>query len=163
VKRTLIASVLLLVGWFLGAAIYSAMAPEAQRIRWLFEAEAAAFNGASMLWVLDGFAHDYRDSTLGLQRGPLRAALLHAFQSRRQPATGQFRYRVELPAESFAVAIEACPDRATVTTPLLLFDRMAAGAQPVWHLQVKAWLERRSTGWCIVRSEHETLQGARPR
>ena len=163
VKRVLGALVVLLLGWFLGTSMCAAMATEEQRIRWLFEAEARSFNGASLFTVLDGFAADYRDRTLGLQRSALRGALLQAFRSRRDPATGAFRYRVELPDESFVAEVDAGGGRGTVETELLLFDSLAADEGPLWHLRLLVEVEKRAMGWRIVESEHQTLSGARPR
>ena len=162
-KRVLGALAVLMLGWFLVTAMCAAMATEEQRIRWLFEAEAKAFNSASAFGVLGGFATDYRDRTLGLQRASLRGALLQAFRSRRDLVTGQFRYRVELPVETFEAEVDAAARHGTVRTELLLFDRMAGQVKPIWHLRLGVEVEKRAVGWAITSSEHETLSGTRPR
>ena len=62
----------LVVGWFGGAALYRAMASDETKIRWVFEDEAAAFNGMALLVSMEGFASDYRDTTRGITRQQLR-------------------------------------------------------------------------------------------
>jgi len=153
--------VALVAAFFTGRVVYRALASDETRIRWVLEEEAEAFNGARMLTILDGFAPEYRDATTGLKRGELRAALLHVFQSRRDPATRRFLYRVELPEADLRVEVDG--DTARATFRLRLHEGSGAGEELAWELDVAAELERRDGEWLVIGSRHETLHGGRPR
>lgn len=158
-KRLLIAALVLVAAWFAGRAVWWAMAGDETRIRRLFATEAERFNDTAVLTVLDSFAPDWRDRTLGVDRATLRAALLWAFQNRRMP-DGAFHYRVELPDEEFDVQVDG--DGARARLPLRLYDR-TAGEEPVWELRVDAELGRQDGAWRVLGSSHETLRGGPPR
>ncbi|MGE3171176.1 MAG: nuclear transport factor 2 family protein [Planctomycetota bacterium] len=160
-QRVLLFAALAAVAWFGGRAVVRALASDETRIGWLLQGEAASFNGAAMLSVLGSFAPDYRETTVGIDRQALRAALLWAFQNRRDRATGRFLYRVELPAEELQVTVDG--DRARAAFALRLFEGLDAAAVLRWELAVEAELERGQDGWRVARSRHETVTGERPR
>jgi hypothetical protein len=152
-------AVLAVVAWFGGRALWRAMASDETRIGWLVADEAAAFNGAAPLSILSGFAPEYREDTVGLDRNGLRAALLWAFQNQRA-GDGAFRYRVEIAPESLDATVDG--DSAQAGFGLLLFDRRTGQDAPIWEIDVKAGLRRRDGDWSFVRSTHTTLRGQRP-
>ena len=159
-KRVVAVILVLVVGWFGGAALYRAMASDETKIRWVFEDEAAAFNGMALLVSMEGFASDYRDTTRGITRQQLRRATAGLFQYRRLP-DGTFRYRVELPEDDYVATIDG--DKAKVDLPLWLFDLADSDTEPAWNVLVHAELEKREGVWYIVRSTHDTMAGDLPK
>lgn len=159
-SRLLRAALLLVVAVPLAFCVAGKFASDETRIRRLLRAEAAAFNSASALSALTGFARDYRDETSGLDRPALQAALLWAFQNRRD-GEGRFRLRVELPAD--ALQVEVRDKEASATFRLALWERNGDDEALEWELSVQARLEHGEYGWRIVSSRHETVQGKPPR
>ena len=142
-----------------GRVIYRGMASEETHIRWLVEEEVEAFNSASISGCMVGFAMEYEDTTLRLNRTSLQQVLLYAFQKRRDPETGRFLYSIQIPDESLQVTLKG-DDRlqAEVQFPVVLSE----AGKPVWEIGVQAELIRDENGWAIVSSSHETVVGARP-
>jgi hypothetical protein len=159
-KRVLLIAAAAIVVWFAGHALWRALASDQTKIRWLFAGEAAAFNDAAAFSVLESFASEYRDETLGLSRQSLRGAVLWTFQNRRDPASQRFLLRVAVP-DDFALALEG--DRATATLPLTLFEGLDTRERTIWDGRATVELERRDGTWLVVRSRHETVRGALPR
>jgi hypothetical protein len=159
-RRLLLTAVLLAVAFFAGRAVYYAMAGDETKIRRLFAGEAAAFNDCAGLSILESFAPEWHDETLGVSRPELRGGLLWLFQNRRDAPSRRFLYRVELPDDH---PVEVAGDRATATLPLQLFEGLDEQQRVVWELRVQAELERRDGDWRVVRSRHETVRGAPPR
>ena len=151
-------AVVAVLAWFGGRALWRAMASDETRIAWVLEDEAAAFNGAAALSILAGFAPEYRDDTVNIDKNMLRAALLWAFQNRRDG--DRFRYRVEIAPDSLRTQVDG--DVAQAEFGLRLFDARAGDATPSWEIAVKARLHRRDGEWFLLHSTHSTLRGDRP-
>lgn len=159
-KRALGTVVVLVLAFFVGRTLYRSFAGEETRIRWLLQDEAAAFNGSSILTVLDSFAPRFRDETTGFGRDELRAALQYAFQSRRDPETKRFLHRVELPEDR--MRIEVVGESARAVFDLRLHEGLDEAERMVWEVRVHADLEKEEGEWRVVGSRHETLRGSRP-
>jgi hypothetical protein len=158
-KRILLSTVLIVVAFLGGRALYIAMASDETRIGWLFAAEANAFNSARVLSVLSHFAPDYRDDTTGVTVQELRGAMLWTFQNRRD-AERRFLYRVELPEGAGAVNIDE--DRAKAKLPVCLYETIDGVEQLAWKALVTAELRRIDGDWRVDRSTLETTQGHMP-
>jgi hypothetical protein len=162
-KRALFAVLLIAVLALVGRALWFALAGDDTRIRWLLADEVAAFNDASALRSLRGFAEDYREETIGLDKLSLRRALLYLFTRDGDRPTDRFAYRVEMPDEDLSVEVEPAGNRATARFRLLLFQGLNDRKPPTWELRVTAELAQGDGGWLIVRSRHETTSGEPPR
>jgi hypothetical protein len=158
-RRILLIAALLVLAFFGGRAVWRAMASDQTKIRWLFENEAAAFNGMAALSVLESFAPDWQDETTGTTRQMLRGIAMHVFQNRRDPQTQRFLYRIELGE----LDIEVDGDKAKATVPLVLHQGLDADERRIWELRVMAALARKDGNWRVERSRHETVSGAMPR
>ena len=105
-KKVVPIAVALVVAVLAGRAVYRSMASEETHIRWLVEEEVEAFNSASISGCMVGFAMQYEDTTLRLNRTSLQQVLLYAFQKRRDPETGRFLYSIQIPDESLQVTLK---------------------------------------------------------
>lgn len=129
------------------------------RIRRLLAAAAESFDAGSVGGVLDAFADDYHDTTLGLDRDAVRGAMLW-LNLRRQGG----RFAVELDADAVPVAVSAdAQDRARAEFELALLRVRGEGREPVWRVAVQAEFARRDGSWLVTKSTHKTVSGARPR
>jgi hypothetical protein len=152
-------AVALVVAVLAGRAVYRSMASEETRIRWLVQEEVEAFNSASISGCMAGFAMEYEDTTLRLDRTTMQGVLLHTFRKRRDPESGEFLYSIQIPDESVEVTLVGDDQiQAEVVFPVVLSE---AGV-PVWELAVHGELRRDESGWAFVSSWHETVVGARP-
>lgn len=158
-QRILLLAIAVVLSFFVGRAVYRAMASDETRIGWLFAAEAEAFNGGSVLSVLSHFAPDYRDDAAGMDLPMLRGAVMYVLQNHGDPQQRDC-WRVDLPQGAGSVAVDG--DAATAELPVQLFQGRDADTKLLWQVQVTAQLRRIDGDWRIARSTHRTTQGHRP-
>lgn len=159
-RRVLLTAVLLVLAFLAGRAAWLGLADDATRIRRQFHAQAAAFDAGSAGAATAPFLPDYVDETSGISLTQLRQGLLWLFLHRRDPATPQAGYRVELPDDALTVTVDGATARADFR--LRLQRGTGADTRLVWEAEVAADLESLDGEWRIRRSRHRTLQGALP-
>lgn len=156
--RILLVAIAVVLSFFVGRAVYRAMASDETRIGWLFAEEAEAFNGGSVLSVLSHFAPDYRDDASGMDLPRLRGAVLWALQNHGDPERSD-HWRAVLPQAAGAVSVDG--DSATAELPVQLVEGRDDG-KLLWQVQVTAQLRRVDGDWRIAHSTHRTTQGHQP-
>jgi hypothetical protein len=173
VKRVLAVLVAVLLVGLVGRWTWRALASDETKIRWMIERTAEGFDDRRLQTCLDGFARDWRDVTLGVDREELKQALRFAFFQ--DPHAGDVRsgYRVRVPDEELRVEpVAPGSDEALVEFVAELLERVekrTGGREPellertVWKVRVRAELVRGDGGWRFSRSEHESLEGRPPR
>jgi hypothetical protein len=153
------AALVLLFFWIRGCLL-----PEEERIRRVILSMADGFNRSRAGQVVDPLAEKFIEETAHRDRTDVRGYLGVLFLTQRDPATKEFRYRVEVDAKDVTVAIDAENPglaRATVAASFLALGP-GGGREPVWRVEISASLERTDEGWKITRSSHRTLGGKRP-
>lgn len=156
--RRFLLLLLVLAALFAAArAVRELMLDDEARIRGLIEDMAREFDDGSAAGAVAGLARDWRDASTGLDRATLRAALARLFfQQGLSDAGGA--WRVELPPEHFALALEPSePDGARVACRARFF--VAGAVEPFWVVAIEAELARGEDGWEVLRSDHRTLAG----
>ena len=147
--------------WLGGRAIYRALASDETKIRWKIEDARQGFENTRMDPILDLFARDYRDESLGFSRDDLRAGLASVFFQEKDPATKGFPFRAEIPAEDLSIEIGADgAQTARVKMRVRIRDVRKGDNGMAWEFRVDAQLANGDDGWRITHTTNDTIRGS---
>ena len=135
------------------------LASDETRITWLVEEMQAGWVDGDVGACTDGIALDWiHAGQTDVDHARLVQGLRGKFLRERQERVVR---GLEIPAGGLTIAVDG--DRATVLCEARFLQVVDGAPRLVWHARLRAELERRDAGWLIVRSEHEDLDGRRPR
>lgn len=130
-KKLGIGALVLGLSWVAWTRARTSLATPEQRIRWRLEEMAEGFHDNVLRRVVRGFHPDYRDSA-GADRDDVQGALVYLFFQDRDPETGRFAYRLELPEPELAIRIDPEDGRRATVTLRAVFHRARRGQEEVW-------------------------------
>jgi hypothetical protein len=159
----------LLIAALAGGALFIAISflvrafesPET-KIRRRLEQMAADFDGGRAGPCARGLAEEFVDTTTGAGVGDVHAVLVRMTFAERDPKTNEFLHRVAFPEDSMAIRLDAAdPERATVDLVAVFEEKRGSEWKVEWRVAIAAEMAEGDDGWQVLRTTHETLEGAR--
>ena len=162
-KRAALACGAALVLLLAAYGIYRLCLSDETRIREFVTGMAADFNAGAVGSCVDGLAADYREEIVRVRKDEVHQLLVALWFREKDPKTGEFPFRVELPPEEIRVTLDGeARDKAEIELTARFADVRRNGGKPLWQVRVEAKLAKVDGKWRVKSSRHETLEGRVP-
>ena len=161
-KKVLIALAVLGLLGFGAYRLRLFLASEETRIRWLVESMADSFNERDAGDCVAGLAEDFREETVKLGKTEIHPLLVYLFFKEKDPKTGKFPFRIEVPRESLKVILGPEEGKASLELLARFHEDRGKGSRLVWEALITADLLKKDGAWRVARSTHAPVSGKRP-
>lgn len=154
-----------LVGlFFAGRWLYLVFASDETQIRWVIERMTEGFNDTRANPCLDALAPSFVDTTSGADRELVHRALVQLFFTAKDETTKKFLYSVEMPEDEMKIQVaESDPPTATIDALARFFEVHGEARSLAWEIRVHGELAECEDDWQLVRTQHDTVSGKRPK